>query len=133
MDKNCVATATLWFTFAYLPIVPLAYYRVQFLPHKGSGFSYQVLSRESLNGFEILKTYMFGWLICPALIFGPLVPAISEIWSVFKLPESWQILYIVFGIVWMIVAAWRLLDRHEARCDPARVQTTNSAPTSLEQ
>jgi hypothetical protein len=118
MDTEGVATATWWFTLFYLPIVPLGRRRVRFLPHKGTGFSYQELERLPLNGREIALTYLTGWLFFPLLIFGPLVPAFSEVWQAIGLPPNWQIPYIIVAIIWVVVLVWKLSDWHEARTQP---------------
>lgn len=76
MDKNNVATATQWFTILFLPIIPLVRYYVQFLPPEGSEYSYIILSKDKLNIKEILKTYLFGWIIVPILLFGSIMGAI---------------------------------------------------------
>lgn len=118
MDPDGVAPATMWFTFLYLPLVPLTRYRVRFLPHKGSGFSYQVLSHEPLNWREVLKTYFVGWVLTPLILFGPLAIGVEEVWSGIGLPASLHLVYIAMCIAWLIVAVWRLADRQEAMCRP---------------
>ncbi len=103
MDQEGVATATFWFTFVFLPLIPLRRYRVQFLPAQGAGYSYQVISEEKHSISEILKTYLLGWIVAPVLIFGPLFFAIRENWETFQLPESWYTPYVIFSIIWFIV------------------------------
>jgi hypothetical protein len=120
MDEDGVATATLWFTFVYLPLVPLKRQRVRFLPQKGTGFSYQELERLPWNGREIVLTYLTGWVLFPLLIFAPLALAVTEVWQALGLPPSWQIPYMVVAIIWVIVLVWKLSDWHEARTHPPR-------------
>ena len=114
------STATEWFTFIYLPLIPLARYRLHFLPHKGSGFSYEILERVPLRGREVIITYLNGWILTPFLLFAPLVLAVREVWTGLGLPESWYIPFMVFAILWLIVALWILLDRHEAKYKPPK-------------
>jgi hypothetical protein len=118
MDAESIATATEWFTFIYLPIIPLNRYRVRFLPHKGSGYSYEILDREPVNAREVLKTYLLGWVLTPVVLFGTLMLGLEEVFSSIGLPESWQMPIIIFGIVWVIVAVWIMLDKHEAKYHP---------------
>lgn len=121
MDTNAVATATQWFTFFYLPIIPLKRCRVRFLPHKGSGFSYQILSHELLNWGEIVRTYFMGWTVAPFVLLGPLVIAIEEVWSGLGLPAILYPIYSVLSIGWLVFATWKLLDRQEAKCRPPQL------------
>lgn len=118
MDSSGVATATRWITFLYLPVVPLARYRVHFLPNKGRGFSYQELERLGLNGREILTTYLFFWLVIPLVLLAPFVLAIAEVWQKLSLPPSGQIPYMIATIIWFGVWVWKLADWHEARGHP---------------
>lgn len=114
-DVESESTATEWFTFIYLPLVPLARYRLRFLPHTGSGFSYEILAREPIHAREVLTTYLNGWILTPIVLFSPLVLAVREVWSAIGLPESLYIPFVVLAILWLIVALWILLDRHEAK------------------
>lgn len=118
MDANAVAMATQWLTFFYLPIIPVKRCRVQFLPHKGSGFSYQILSREPLNWMEIARTYFMGWTVAPLVLLGPLVIAIEEVWFGLGLPAAPHGVYAAVSIGWLVFATWKLLDRQEAKCRP---------------
>ncbi len=115
MDEQNVATATMWFTFLYLPVAPLYRCQVRFLPSDGGGFSYEKLERVSLNGREVAETYLYGWLLYPLAILGPMAIAVIEVWEALNLPESWHIPYAVATIIWLVVWAWKLSDWHEAR------------------
>ncbi len=115
------STATEWFTFIYLPVIPLARYRLHFLPHKGSGFSYKIVEREPLRGREVLITYLNGWILTPIVLFSPSAFAVREVWTALGMPESWYIPFMVFAILWLIVALWILLDHHEAKYRPPRL------------
>ncbi|MCB8945715.1 MAG: hypothetical protein H6658_18355 [Ardenticatenaceae bacterium] len=118
MDETGVATATWWFTFLYLPLLPLGRRRVRFLPHKGTGFSYQELERLPLNGREIALTYLTGWLLFPLLMLGPMALSIKEVWLAMGLPLSLQVPYLIAAIIWVVVLVWKLSDWHEARTHP---------------
>jgi hypothetical protein len=118
MDRDNVAIATHWFTFIYLPIIPLGRRRVRFFPHQGSGFSYELLSHEPLSIKEVLRTYFNGWILTPVLLLSPLVLAFREVWFILGLPASWQIPYLVIALLWLVGSAWIALDRHEAKYRP---------------
>ncbi len=111
--------ATLWLTFLYLPVVPFARHQLELLPHKGSGYSIRVLGRGALSVPEVAKTYLFGWVIFPIVLLAPLVVAIREVRTALRIPDSLETGIIAGGILWLIVAVWKLADWHEARFHPA--------------
>ena len=120
-DGEGISTATKWFTFVFLPIFPIRRMRVRFLPHKGSGFSYQIISNERLVLAELLKTLLYCWVLIPLIGFAPLIFALKEIWTALGLPKSLQIPYIIAGVIWVGVIIWKTADRHEERCRPPKV------------
>ena len=65
--------ATKWFTFAFLPIVPLARKKIRIVPSPrgGSGFHFQELGETSVEPHEVILTYLTGWILWPAVLFGP--------------------------------------------------------------
>jgi hypothetical protein len=117
-ETDNTAFATLWFTFLYLPIIPFQRWRVQFLPHSGSGFSYKRLARLPLDGPDILRTYFVSWLVIPAGLLGPLVLAVREVWGALGLPAAWNLPYIGVAILWLVAGIWKLADWHENSCRP---------------
>ena len=119
-DKNGISTATNWFTFIFLPIFPTSRLRVRFLPHQGSGFSFELVSYEKMVFKEILKTYLFGWILYPMLIFAPAVLAVKEIFIQLGLPQSFHIPYIIFTVIWVITCIWKLSDWQNAKCCPPK-------------
>lgn len=119
-DENGISFSTTWFTFAYLPIFPIRRKRVRFLPHTGSGFSYEFISDEKLSLIEILKTYLFGWLLFPLLLIFPAIFAHKSIWQMLNLPESIHIGYIIFSVIWAVVVGWKLMDWHDAKYRPLK-------------
>jgi hypothetical protein len=94
--------------------------RVRFLPHHGSGFTYQIISNEKFVLSEFLKTLLYCWILIPLLAFTPLIFAFKEVWTALSLPESIQIPYIVPGVIWIGVVIWKTADRHETRCRPPK-------------
>lgn len=119
-DENGIATATAWFTFVYLPIFPISRSKVRFLPHRGNGFSYELISKEKLVLKEILKTYLFGWILYPIIIAFPAIFAFKEVWQFLGLPQSIHIAYIIFTIIWAIVCIWKLMDLQDEKCRPQK-------------
>lgn len=115
-DGNC--TATVWFTFIYLPLIPLRRLKVRFAEHKGSGFSYSIISRENLRISEILRTLLFGWVLFPLVIFGPGVLVQDSVWQAIGLPDFIHIPFGIAAVIWVFVSCFKLLDRHEAKCRP---------------
>jgi hypothetical protein len=113
------ATATRWVTLFYAPIVPLNRYTLRFLPHRGSGFRYEILTQEKLAWGEIAQTYLYGWLLFPLLIFWPMSIAVIEVWQWLHLPAGLHIPFMVFAIVWLVTAVWKLHDWHEKRGRPS--------------
>ncbi len=129
-DENNVAIATRWFTFVYLPVVPLARLRVQFLPHQGGGFSFRIIEKLPFNAGEVARGYFNGWIATPLVTLGPMFFAVSEVWEALRLPEAWHSYYIAAAIVWLIFAVWQLSERREARCRPAHQL---EAPVAVEE
>jgi hypothetical protein len=117
-DEHNVAIATRWFTFVYLPVIPLARLKVQFLPHQGGGFSFRIIEKLPFDAGEIARGYFNGWIATPLAAFGPMFFAVSEVWEALGLPEAWHSYYIAATIVWLIFAVWQLSERREARCRP---------------
>jgi hypothetical protein len=74
--------ATLWFTFFYIPLIPLWKAEIKreiILPLKE--FNYQIIQKLPLDRNEILKTYFYGWVLIPAILFGPAILLIPEIYQ----------------------------------------------------
>lgn len=90
------------------------------MPHRGSGYSYQVLGVERLNVQEVLTTYLAGWIVAPILVFGPLILAIRENWEALNLAESWYTPYVIFSIVWFVAAFVAIYIRLEKRYHPPK-------------
>ncbi|MFN8415701.1 MAG: hypothetical protein U0U66_05165 [Cytophagaceae bacterium] len=119
LDKNGNVTATLWFTFLYLPIIPLWSVLVKReieLPLKE--FKYQTIQKIPFNRQSILQTYLYGWIIIPFLLLGPLLLFIPEVYQLLGLttppsrnlikgdPLNWHdwvfvvyVIYLIFGVV----------------------------------
>ncbi|MFI5301068.1 MAG: hypothetical protein ACHREM_23540 [Polyangiales bacterium] len=114
-DEQDRVHATLWFTFIFAPVIPLAPRHLQLLPHSGWGFSVQVLNKTPLVAREVLTTLLFGWILVPVAVFTPGVITIREVRQSIGIPDSFEDGMMVLSILWMIVWVWKLADWHEAR------------------
>lgn len=115
-DEFGNSTATTWFTFIYLPLIPVGRMTVRFLEHKGSGFSYTIIKKEKLVLTEIFRTYLFGWILFPLMIFGPAAIVQKGIWETLGLPEAIHIPFGVVAVIWVFAACLKLDSWHEAKC-----------------
>lgn len=123
-DEHERTTATLWFTFIFFPVFPLQRMRIQLLPHRGSGFSCKELKRLPLDGREVLRTYVYAWLVMPVVSFGPLL-GLGFGMKPFRFSSTWETGGIVVGIAWLAVFVWKLADWHEARFHPRSTPWTS--------
>lgn len=114
-DDRDRAYATLWFTFLFAPLVPLARHHLQLLPHQGAGFSVQVIEQTPLVAKEVVRTLLFGWLLIPLALFTPCVVTIREVRQSIGIPDSFEDPMMGVSIVWVLVGVWKLADWHEAR------------------
>ena len=124
-NEQGVITATCWFTFIYLPIIPL--WRAELIREitNPNEFRYWVINKQPIQIKEVLQTYMFGWIITPLLWFGPLILCIKEIAMYMGLLSSepvnvfshfeWYEGMIVFSILYMLVFTWKWKDWDEKR------------------
>jgi hypothetical protein len=71
--RSGVFAATQWVTCFYLPIVPLARRKVRFVQSAAYDASWQVVETTPLEGREVARTYVWGWVFFPLLIIGPFV------------------------------------------------------------
>src|SRR5690348_996806 len=104
-DDTC--DATLWLTFLFAPLLPLRRSRLELHPHRGNGISVRERGRTPLIAREIVSTYLFGWIIAPLLLAGPLVLAIPELGIV---PGAWSKPWILGAAAWLVVAVLGLME-----------------------
>lgn len=109
-EGNC--TATQWFTFIFVPIFPITRYKLKPIKKVPFRFEFQTISKQKLVLTEILQTYLFGWILFPALIFAPFLAlglsATPEAEKAFGIPTWTQIPLILLAIAWLIVSVWKL-------------------------
>ncbi len=98
--------ATRWFTFIYLPLIPLGRQRLRVV-EQGQDLLIQELEDSRLKGASILKTLVFCWLIVPGLVGTPVGVLVTEVWvDILGWSQSAQNWGIGLWIVWL--AAWVL-------------------------
>ncbi|WP_018342209.1 hypothetical protein [Cytophaga aurantiaca] len=120
-DEQGHVHATSWFTFLYLPLVPL--WRAEIkreitLPLKT--FNYQVIQKLPLDKSEILKTYLYGWILIPLLLLGPalfLIPEIHQQLGIASPPPrnlikgdslNWHDWFFIAYIIYLVVLSVKL-------------------------
>ncbi len=107
--------ATMWFTVLYLPIFPLWRGEIQPVRHSGNSFDYHVLRKTPLDWSEIFKTYVFSWVLVPAVGVTPALLAIPEIHQALGIPEFMGIPMRIFALLWVSFLSWRLVDWNKNR------------------
>jgi len=78
-NEKGTCTTTLWFTFLYLPIFPIARYEIIRHLTKPRDFVFNYVQKLKLNLKEILITYLLGWIVIPFLWFSPLFFGVKEV------------------------------------------------------
>lgn len=125
------ATATLWFTFVWLPVWPLVRYRIQCEWDSVGDGAFRILDREKRDWGEIVWTYVLGWLVIPGVLFGPLV-----VWATYiSIVGRWSELLFSASLVWIAagVVGIYLLQRLRFQPKTARVVGTKPSQSLLRQ
>jgi hypothetical protein len=86
VNADGACEATFWVTAFYLPIFPLWTGIVKRDVTQPKKHVYQVINKIPLNTAAIIKTYLLGWLVLPALILIPFVLCIPEVIELLGLP-----------------------------------------------
>jgi hypothetical protein len=123
--------ATGWATVAGMPLIPLRRY---YLSQGGTTFEgsvvrrtvkthYQIAGESRLRASEVLRTYVFCWLLAPAVILGPVIAFFTQVDAIADALSGVFILVIaapfawIFGIGYLVT---KLLDVYRARWAPVR-------------
>jgi len=77
-------TATIWLTFVYLPLLPLRRERVRLLRDEYSSWGvqasasqqFQIAGNSPISFLDVVKTYVFGWVLFPVLLVWPIILAV---------------------------------------------------------
>lgn len=119
--QDDTAWATLWFTVLFAPIVPLGRERLRFFPHRGTGYSVQVVEKSPLVLGEIIGVYAFSLLLVPLALGMPLWAIIRENWESLGLSSGTpHNLAIGAWIAWLVAWVIGLFEWHERRFKPGK-------------
>ncbi|WP_432946141.1 hypothetical protein ACQPXM_07445 [Kribbella sp. CA-253562] len=112
--------ATRYFTFVYLPVVPLDRFYLEEGPiqYQDLGLSSNTLTRYRITGWsrlrvgEILRTYLFSWIIGPGVV---LVPILLWLGQADQLSDRIGIGWVIGGFVaWLLGSIIGLAFLHTA-------------------
>jgi hypothetical protein len=123
-DNKGHVKATMWVTFLYLPIIPLwkaEVIRENSLPLRE--FKYRVIHKLPLDVKEILITYLYGWILIPILMFGPIVFIMPEVTESLGIPSppsrnlikgdplNWHDWFFISFIIYLVITVLKLRNR----------------------
>ncbi len=136
-EGNC--KATLWLSFFYLPFIPLKTVIIKREVTKPHIFQYNVVRKEKIEPFEILKTYFFSWIIMPLLLAWPGIFCVREVSEKIGIPvddssgvgvsTTWTVIF-TFSIIYFIVALLLLKSWDEKRGLPVTKNKTDVSQPS---
>ncbi len=72
LDEKEHCTATSWIVFLWFPIYPLRRYKLE-MKAGDEGRMFAVIDQTPKENKEIVQTYLWGWLLVPLVVLGPLV------------------------------------------------------------
>lgn len=120
-EGNCKAIC--WFSFVYIPLIPLwraTISREQTRPHV---FKFNVIQKEKLVFKEVISTYFFGWIVMPLLIGAPMILCIREVSERLGiavenpkggLSDTWTVMFVI-ALVYFVIAILKLKSWDEKR------------------
>lgn len=117
-DGSCFATY--WFTFVFMPIFPLSRIKLIREITKPVFFKYQVISETNLVMEEVIKTYLYSWVLFPLFIFG--IPFFAFIVG----SNDSGFLSLIVGSIWTFIAIWKLWDWGQNRGLPNKDKEENN-------
>jgi hypothetical protein len=105
-DTSGAYFITMWFTVIG-PLVPIARFYVRSAEPDpltgvypiGAQSHYDLLGRSPLVPAEVLRTYLYCWVLAPLVVLGPLVPLLLRIDDVWAAIGGWA-----FGLVIVALA-----------------------------
>ena len=118
-DENDVATATRWFMFVYLPLIPLGRYRIQLTDR-----SPEIIESIPWDGMEILKTIIYAWVYVPFKMAVPMVIVYFVTW-IFDNPTILIIGLVVWFVAVIMIAAGEM-QKYVKRLSPKAERTGDS-------
>lgn len=129
VDAQGCCYTTNWFTFLYFPVTPLWRAKIKRDPSRPQTFSYQLLQKTPLVPGEILRTYLYGWIIGPVAAFWPLIISVREVAEMLGVNTdgSFYNWMIGFAIVYFVIFIWKWRDWDEKRGLPANGKEFSNA------
>jgi hypothetical protein len=119
LDQHDEACATLWVTALFIPLVPLARYRLKALPFDGKrlseGFECEVVGRTRLVWSEVFVTYVASCTFFSLCLAGPIYFAIT--WGP-KVQGIWQFPFITGFVLVVLSLLFALLIWSDSRLRP---------------
>ena len=112
-DPDGLQFATRWFTILGFPLIPLGRYLIEeretFIADLGVSFSttdrFAVHGASSLRPLEVLGTYVWSWLVAPAVVVVPFIQAIELFDANDNDASTWWLLVMLAGVItWPVVA-----------------------------
>jgi hypothetical protein len=128
VDEEGHCYVTEWYTFMYLPLIPLRRLKIKRFKTKPQVFDFQIMSVEKLKITNILSTLLYGYILFPLLICGSSLLCIRDIADKIGIPPekfnglndsdfSFGIyeLLIIISIIWIILIVYLLKKWDEKR------------------
>jgi hypothetical protein len=124
-DTSGRCFATRWFVMFLLPVIPLARYYVTegaTTPTAASWTTrYQLHGRSRLRAGEVLRTYVFCWLVAPGIVLVPIILWLTHADQIADATSFWVVLVVflvlVLGGVALVVT---LISVYRRRWAPLR-------------
>ena len=108
------------FTFFYFPILPLNRQVIRRIVTHPAEFEFIIIRNTPISMKEVFKTYLWGWILTPLVVFWPFPFAVREVGEYFGYTNDkaegtlyWMI--IIFAIAWLIISVWNWKDYDDVR------------------
>lgn len=116
-----VRHATRWFILLMMPIFPIGSYRLRW-----DGTNWVAEKRIAWKFGSILRTYLWGWILIPLALLGPMFLCVAEIYKVLGGPPQLHIPIILLTIGWFLWSFWKILDWNEVQLQPPPARHSDS-------
>ena len=118
-QSDRIVLATLWFSFLFLPVIPVRREQLEVLPSTGSGYAFRVLAKLPLDAAAIIKTLTLYWVVLPLAVGLPVPLLVSEVWRD-RLGWSASSQIVAIGLWALLLGLWTLgvAEVHERSLRP---------------
>ncbi|MFT4602761.1 MAG: hypothetical protein ACI857_002948 [Arenicella sp.] len=113
LDVQGCYTSDKWFTFLYLPIIPLKRMKMKRAITKSNNSQLEYIEESKIDGLSIFKSFVWGWIIYPVIILWPMPFMVIELYQSLGFPENLHSLFFASVIIYMLIMVWILADRYE--------------------